>query len=52
MSSKNDQERQWKSNRRATLRRIKARLRKRVKEGYYPITQISGRPMVAVGEPI
>ena len=40
------------ANRKATLEKAKTHLRKRVAKGYYPVSQVSGKPSVAVGEPI
>jgi len=42
----------WQALRARNLEESKARLRKQVENGFYPITQLSGRPCVAVGEPI
>ena len=50
--SPDDREPQWAANRAATLREAKERMREMVADGYYPLAQLGGTPMVTMDESI
>ncbi len=52
LSRYGEPESDWESRRAVAIEEAKAKLRKLVAGGFYPLAQLSGRPCVAVGEPM